>query len=403
MLWLLCSRLGDNANGSYDQLPGLERTALEDPEFRMGCGILEADIDVDAFNGMSGTWVTYPLMKECKASDILREGCLALEAFAFVNADGQLTLARLGDSRDTPVITLTSAYTMPDEQAKVYVDEESIHPVVKWRANFDPVENDFDLEHITIDAELLQRYPNKDDPFEIESRGIGVDVPVQLRDKQRLARGFPMSLSMLDQKARSFQVRGGRGRLIVERTFRLAAVAARVGDVVSIGFEGPDLEGGSINGRLARVVGRRPRWRSNAVDLVLEVFEAVYRVAPSSIIAAVSTTDSANDTIELSTSDPDHASTSPQDDFHVGQLVRIWDMSAAAYEDAEIASILSGPPRLVFTGSLALTVETGRDWVTWGPLGTSDGTTANGDDESDWLYQMANDGVAAEGATRRWQ
>jgi hypothetical protein len=133
------------------------------------------------------------------------------------------------------------------------------------------------------------------------------------------------------------------------------------------------------------------------------VFEAVYRVAPSSIIAAVSTTDSANDTIELSTSDPDHASTSPQDDFHVGQLVRIWDMSAAAYEDAEIASILSGPPRLVFTGSLALTVETGRDWVTWGPLGTSDGTTANGDDESDWLYQMANDGVAAEGATRRWQ
>jgi hypothetical protein len=401
-LWILTSRHGDTVNGAWDVLPGLDRTDLEDPETRMGCGILDDDIDTDAFTGLSGSWVTYPLMKETRASEILFECCLALEAFAYVKSDGKLSLQRLGDNTNTPVLTLDTSYTIADERPKIYTDEESIAPIVKWRLNFDPVEDDFDVEHITIDSELLQRYPTREEPKVIESRGLGVDIPQSLTDAQKLSRGFPMSMDALDVKARGFQVRGSRGRLIVERAFKIAAAVARIGDVVTIGFEGADCEGGSINGRLARVVGRRPNWRDGRVDLKLEVFESVYRLAPSAVIASKSTTSVTDDTITLSTTSPDVSDTSPTSDFHVGQTITRWDVSTGASESLTIASIPNGT-QLVFTTGLTLALEANRDWITWGTLGTSSGTSGDGDDESDWLYFMPASGTAAEGSTRRWQ
>jgi hypothetical protein len=401
-LWILASRHGDNVNGAWDVLPGLDRTDLEDPETRMGCGILEDDLDTDAFTALSGSWVTYPLMKETRASEILYECCLALDAFSYVKSDGKLSLQRLGDNTNTPVLTLDTSYTIANERPKVYVDEESIAPVVKWRLNFDPVEDDFDVEHITIDSELLQKFPTREDPKVIESRGLGVDIPQSLADAQKLSRGFPMTMDALDVKARGFQVRGSRGRLIVERAFKIAAAVARIGDVVTIGFDGPDCEGGSLNGRLARVIGRRPSWRDGRVDLKLEVFESVYRLAPSAVIASVSTTSVADDTVTLSTTSPDVSDTSPTSDFHVGQTITRWDVSAGASESLTIASIPNGT-QLVFTTGLTLALEANRDWITWGTLGTSSGTTGDGDDEGDWLYFMPASGTAAEGATRRWQ
>lgn len=400
-LWLLLSRYGDGVNGTYDVLPGRERTAVEDEEFRFGAGIDEDDVDDAAFTEADGYWVTYPLMRQCIARDVVFEVCIQTGRFCYVKADGTWSLARLGDSRDTPVLTLDDSYCLDDERPSVKVDEEGIAPRLVWRADYDPNTDEFILEHVSIDMELVQRYPQREEKYEVESRGIGVDISEHSGGRQQLRRAYPLTLSELDQIARSYQSRGGRGRLLLRRKFKLAASVARVGDVVTVGFSARDGAGGDVLGSSARVIGRRPSHAEGWCELTLEVFEPIYRFAPSSVIVARSTVSIANDTYELSTTAPDAAGSSPQNDFAVGDTVRIWDMSAGTSTTAVIAELLSGPPRLRFTAAVAAP-EANRDWLTWNTLGTSSGTTVNGDDESDWAYFMPDTGVAAEGSTRRW-
>lgn len=400
-LWLLTSRLGDAANGAYDVLPGKERVDLNDAEFRFGAGIDVTDMDVDAFTAVSGRWVTFPLMRECKSGDVVREVCWATESVAYSTSDGQLSLLRMGDNRDTPTVVLDDSYAIAGEHAHSWVDEDGIYPRVTWRLNYDPNQDRFTAEHVTIDSELMQRYPRREKALVIESRGMGLDLGAAAGSTQQLRRAFPMSVIELDQVARSMQVRGGRGRLMVRRKFKIGASVARIGDVVTLSFDAADHNGGTVLGRNGRVVGRRPSHIEGWCELTIEVFESVYRLAPSCVVTARTTVSIANDTLTLSTTAPDAAGASPQDDFHVGQTVRIWDVSAGSSTTRTIAAILSGPPRLRFTAA-APAIEANRDWLTWDTLGTSSGTSGNGDDEGDWIYFMAASGVAAEGDTRRW-
>jgi hypothetical protein len=400
-LWLLHSRLGDAANGPYDKLPGTERAVLEGKDRRMGAGIHQDDVDQNSFTSLTGRWAVFPLMAAIDARAVLREACLALEAFVYVS-DGKLRLGRLGDSGTAPTLTLGASTRVARVLPTSWVDEDSIYPRVKWSANYDPALDDFLLEHVTVDGDLIQRYTKREKTKSIETRALGVDTDGLLAPTaQRFARPFPMSLAELDQTARAFQVRGGRGRLMIEALFTIGASVARIGDVVTLDFDANDCDGGTVRGRNARVVGRHPDRRSGTCRLTFDVFDPTFRIAPSCTIVARSTVTLANDTLELSTTAPDAAGASPQDDFHDGQTVRIWDVSAGTSAVATIAARLSAPPRLRFTAA-APAIEANRDWLTWDTLGTSAGTTPNGDDESDWVYFVPNNSVMAEGPIRRW-
>ena len=400
-LWLLLSRYGDGTNGAYDVLPGVQRTAIEGEEFRFGAGLSEDDVDDAAISDASGYWVTFPLMRQCEVGDVLAELTLQTNTFAYVTAAGLLSVSALGDNRAASVLTLDSSYCIANETARVSVDEESIAPRLVWRADYDPNTDEYILEHVSVDMELVQRYPQREEPLEIESRGIGVDVSTHSGGRQQLRRPFPLTMLELNQLARSYQSRGGRGRLIIRRKFKIAAAIARVGDVVTISFSAKDGQGGDVLGSSARVIGRRPSHSEGWCELTFEVFEPVYRFAPSAVIVARSTVSIANDTYELSTTAPDAAGSSPQNDFFVGQVVRIWDVSAGTSTTATVAALLSGPPRLRFTAAVAAP-EANRDWLTWNTLSAADGPSSNGDDSNDWAYFMPDTGTAGNGNTRRW-
>lgn len=395
VLRLLCSRLGDGANTSYDVLPGAVRTSLGSTPFRFGAGIDTVDIEQFSFIDNGGPIVVYPLMTTTTVAEIIKEACIAADVFALTLADGRLALRRLGDNIDASVMTL-GIDTCTVDPPRIWVDESSVYPHLRWVLNFDPISNESTLVHNTIDAELLQRYPEAEDAFDVVTRGLSVDTGI-VTTRQRYAQNR-MTLAELDQRARSLQVRGGRGRLLVERRFKAAALLCRIGDVVTIAFTGTNGNGGDINGSSARVVGRRPQHTTGSVILTLEVFDPVFRFAPSSVIVGGGGT-----TLILSTTSPDSAGVQPEADYYVGQQLALWDVSAGTQQQLIIASISSAPPTLVFTTSVLGVVENGRDWLTWSALSVPDfGTTPNGDDENDWTFGVSDAETIVGGLIRRW-
>jgi hypothetical protein len=403
LLPALCSELGDGANGAYDLLPGVAAASYGLDGWQMGAGIHEDDIDDAAFMALPtyGNWC-YILDKTVNVGDLLGEWALFSGCFWYVTAAGLLSAQQQSETTAQSVMTFGASVIVGDTPVTTKVEESSIYPVIEIVTNYDPAEQAYKLTQVFQDGEMMRRYSQRHDVRRIEAKGISVDRHVPM--EQQFLHPAKLTEEQAKQTARGWQKSEGRGRLIVTCTTRLKGLRASLGDVVTIGFDGNDYEGGTINGREARVIARRPRFQDGRVDFVLQVLEPLYLFAPSGVITAVSTTSIANDTVTLSTTAPDVASTSPTSDFVAGQTVRRWDVSAGTSEVLTIASIPNAT-QLVFTAGVTGTVETGVDWLTWNTLGTntSAGDTANGQNEGDWDYLMDDDAVPAAGGVRRWR
>ena len=404
LLPALCSELGDGANGAYDLLPGVAAASYGLDGWQMGAGIHEDDVDDAAFAALPtyGNWC-YILDKTVSVGDLLGEWALFSGCFWYVTAAGLLSAQQQSETTAQSVMTFGASVVVGDTPPTTTVEESSIYPVIEIETNYDPSQQAFLVKQVFQDGEMMRRYSQRHDVRRIEAKGIAIDVGRRLMIPQY---NHPATLTeeQAKQIARSWQKSEGRGRLIVTCTTRLKGLKASLGDVVTIGFEGNNYEGGTINGREARVIARRPRFQDGRVDFVLQVLEPLYLFAPSGVVTTVSTTSIANDTVTLSTTAPDVASTSPTSDFVAGQTVRLWDVSAGTSQVLTIASIPNAT-QLVFTAGVTGTVETGVDWLTWNTLGTntSAGDTANGQNEGDWDYLMDDDAVPAAGGVRRWR
>lgn len=405
LLPALCSVHGDGANGAYDLLPGEEKASFGVEGFQVGAGIDAADIDEASFLAISnGDWC-YILDKPVTVGELLGEWAMFADAFWYVTAAGQLSAQVQGETTAQSVLTINAAVLAGDTPPTTKVEESSIYPVIEIETNYHPVSQDFRIKHVFEDGELMRRYTQRQDVRKIQAKGIAVDRRTGDGEHPQFFNN-PATVSEEAVRAfgRSMQKAEGRGRLIVTCTTRLKGLRAALGDVVTIGFEGNDYEGGTISGREARVIARRPRFQDGKVDFVLQVLEPLFLFAPSCVVTAVTTTNVANDTLTFSTTAPDVASTSPTSDLVAGQTVRLWDVSAGT---SQVGTILSIPnaTQVVLTAGVTGTVETSVDWLTWNTLGTntSAGDTANGHNEGDWAFHMDDDAVPAAGNVRRWR
>lgn len=402
LLPALCSVHGDAANGAYDLLPGVTAATYGLDSWYMGAGIDENDVDDAAFGAITNHRWCYILDKTVSVGELLGEWAMFADAFWYVTPAGLLSAQLQSETTAQAVMTLNAAMLVGDAPQTTVVEESSIFPVVEVSTNYDPALQEYRIKHVFQDGEMMRRYSQRQDVRRVEAKGIAVDrhVPAD----QKFIHPATYSEEEIRNRGRRWQKAEGRGRLIVNCTTRLKGLLAGLGDIVAIGFDGNDYEGGTINGRDARVIARRPRFADGKVDFTLQVLEPLYLFAPTGIVTTVGTTSIANDTVTLSTTAPDVASTSPTNDFVAGQTVRLWDVSAGTSQVLTIASI-PNTTQLVFTTGVTGTVETGVDWLTWNTLGTNSaaGDTANGQNETDWAFVMDDDAVPAAGGVRRWR
>lgn len=400
LMWLLVSVAGDGTYGGYDVLPGVERGNFQTYTWRMGAGIAAADIDVDSFDITSGLW-WYILDDAVTVGDVLKDWCLSAEAFWYVSRTGKLTAARMADVLGAGATTIDSSAL--DESRPVTVEylEDEIKPMIRIECNYSPIGKRYLVKDTTSDGEMSQRYPNNDETYVIQSKSIGIDVQVHEYPLE-FCRPVTMSRVELESKVRRMQKADGRGRLVVKCRTRFSLLSSYIGNLVELDLDVPDLEGGTLQGRTGRIMSRMPDYQAGTVDLEIEVMDTVFVFAPSATVTAVSTTSIANDTVTLSTTEPDVASTSPTQGFYVGQILRLWDVSAGSSQLLTIAALPTASS-IRFTAGVTGAVETGVDWLTWGTLGTSTaGAPASGYEEAQLAFFMGTGGPAA-GEVRRWR
>lgn len=404
ILQVLCSNLGDLANGIYDVLPGRDRSSFTFQTWRFGAAIDEADIDDASFNEVpAGFFWSYILDRTTKVGDIVREWAIVAEAFIYENASGQLAAAYAGDTSGAAVLTIDRTLLIATQPPLLYPDEESVFPIVTLKANYSPLIDDFEYRESHIDAELLQRYAQRDEATVFELKGVGVDVGATNGVLQHFVRSHPKTPGEMQDLGRRLQRSGGPARLIAEVPCKLAALVANLGDLVTLDFDATDFAGGTVRGRKARVVGKRPNYDAGVCVLTVHIVEPVFVFAPSAVVTAVATTSIANDTITLSTTTADLDDATPTDNFAVGMKVRVFDVSAGTSQELEIAAIPSAT-QIRLTAGVAGAVETGRDFISWSTLGTNAAlTSGSGLTEADLAYQMPDSGVPASGDVRRWR
>lgn len=313
-LFALTSILGDGANGAYDVLPGCNRaaTGLAGDEARFGAGIDQTEVDASAFVAAGAQVIpgwSYVIHKAVSVEDFLGDWCLAAQAFWFVDRLGQLTVQPLTEQRVSLTRTLTTDDVIGEPTLEVL--EDGIYPRATVTLGLSPWSGDY-LDTVTvIDEEMAARYPERQDTLQLESAGLalssaGIDRPTASRT----------DIEMLVRRA---MLEDGRGRLIMSLDVPMTCLTLELGDVVGIGFAGlPDYEGGDLNGRRARIIGRQPNFARGVVRLRLQVIEALVVVAPAAVIASV-----AGNVLTLRTTGPEVSSASPGNMFAATWLADI--------------------------------------------------------------------------------
>lgn len=393
-LFALTSRLGNAANGAYDILPGTDRdTGLQGEQLRFGAGIASTEVDASSFTALdsaTSAW-SYVIDGTIGVDEFLRDLCLVTEAFWYVDADGLLAVKKLSEQRVT-----TTALTVDDRvvigEPTVELLEDSIYPRARIRCGYDPLTGEHQDSVTVIDTEMADRYPERGDTLELETRALCLSETSIGRPRT--------SRAQLEHIVRRAMVDDGRGRLYVTLNATLAALTLDLGDVVTLGVDLPDYEGGSVNGRKARVISRRPRYDDGVVELRLQVQETLRHIAPACVIASA-----VGATLTLRTTGPETATSSPANMFAFNQNVDLVHVATGVVESFAVASV-TAPATVVLSSAPAFAVSGGNDYLVLttinanyaAPIGTT--ATADGYTPRDFAYQMPATTVPVES---RWR
>ena len=116
------------------------------------------------------------------------------------------------------------------------------------------------------------------------------------------------------------------------------------------------MAGGTIAGKYARVLSRRPDYDRGVVGLTLELLEPLQHVCPAAVIASA-----VGAVLTLSTTGPEVRTTSPGNDFGIGLYVRVYDVSAGLYERIEITNVST--TTITLASAPTFVVQAGIDYV----------------------------------------
>lgn len=395
ILQMLTSKVGDGTNGAYDVLGGFNRTRFGGFEFHFGAGINLSDISDTSFLdvGGAGGWSNV-IDGERSVEDVLFDFCLQLECFWYVDSTGRLTVKRLAEDQSIAPTTVNNDTIIGEPE--VTYDEEAIAPRISLKCNYDPVSGEFEGTVNVVDVDLAARYPSATDTLELESRSVVVD-PVAVGDSGTLPRPS-IGLAGVEVALRRMQVSNGRGRALVRFSAHLDLMTLDLGQIVQLTAAVPNFESGDV-AQAGRVVSVGPRIDEGEVDVVVELLDRAFVIAPACVIAS-----RAGAVLTLQTTGPECASTSPANMFGVGNFVAHWDVSASLLE---VNEIIARPAGNQITLAAAPTFAHGTgDFITVTQQGTSDiAANTTGQVPLDFTYQMPD--VPVVGSTvdveTRWR
>lgn len=384
LLKLLTSVVGDTTNGADDVLLGLtpsNGTEADAFGWRLGAGILLADVDTSAVNtaGRSVDW-WYFLAEPQTVGEVIADFCFVTDSFALTTAStGQLSFKPMSPS-SASVVTLTDA----DRVGTVTVDydEGAVYPHVVLRCGYRRDKSYAQAIEVN-DAEISERYPTTDATLELKCKSVSVGWA-----GDSLLAVPQSSVVDIEAKLRRYQCdEASRGAMYLSFSTNLDHAQRDVGDLVTIGFTNiPNLEGGSVSSGLARVVSVLPRWVDGLVEFKVQMLRGFRRVSPAAILASA-----AGATMTLATTGPEKNGSTPGRMWATGNKVRLWGVSANTSEQATVLSVTD--TTVVLTGAPVMVVQNNVDFITMDNATNAD-TNTTGDGyvpTTSFLFQVEDD------------
>lgn len=405
--FLLMSNLGTGAG--FDQLQGRASSSFDVAPWRIGAGLTAAEVDTASFATVQPPPFFISIDKQMTVEDLLSEYCLRTSTFTRFSRSGQLTILPMG-VRPTTTTSLAADIIDPETPPTIEHDEAALTPLLTVKTTYNPLDGEFKAIFNFVDADLLKRYPRNPRRRELELRMAAIDLGSAPATSARflVPNSFvnPVTVDpgeFADNIAREVQRGdGGVGRVFVNIAVTFAGLSIELGDAVSLpatlpnAFSGlPDFEGGTLAGRTFRVVGRRPEWSKGIVRLRLQLIEAALVIPPAAAIASA-----AGNVVTLSTTGPE-VGASPELDFWVGCVLRVYDVSAMAagaalpWDSPFVTAIQSSPPRLTLSAAPSFTVQSNVDYVILDPLNSDDGLSASGYSLIDMAVTVDSSGQVA--------
>jgi hypothetical protein len=376
LLWSMISSEGTGTG--FDVLPGRKPLDTYDAGWRFGAGLASTDVDSSSFLARPTPPHTIIIDVEKPLGDLLQEWCYLSGSAVVVTNDGVLTAISISHQRSTTGVIIGKENLVPDSGIDVVANESTITPIITVECDYSPLSKEYRAIVNLIDEDKIKRYPRSPRRREISLPSIGSS------DAETLARTdawqTQTSLSTSDITTLALDIIGGEGplaRIEVSITVTIDLLSLRLGDVVTIGsglpngFNAPDMAGGTISGKYARVLSRRPDYDRGVVGLTLELLEPLLHVCPAAVIASA-----VGAVLTLSTTGPEVRSASPGDDFGIGLFVRVFDVSSSIYETKEIVGVTATTITLVSATSFA--IQAGVDYVVIDPVASPSLATVSG-------------------------
>jgi hypothetical protein len=381
LLYVLTSKEGQAAT-SFDRLPGRATSSPYNAPWRLGAGLTTAEVDTASFSNLYESRTSMMIIDdERSVSDLLREWCLLNGTATRITSDGKLSTFSLAPQR-VAATTIGPDDVIPDSRIEVHADETALMPLAHVECSYNPFTRDHGVELNLIDTSLAKRYARNQARRELEFRSIGCSDGANI-DPEAPPFSHPAALPAGEIATIAADImRGDNGlaRRYVSLSLTMAHLDLRIGDVVTLSqtlptaFSTlPDLRGGTIVGKRARVVARRPRYDSGRVDVRLLILDNLLVVAPAATITVVVGT-----TLTLSTTEEEVSGVFVANDFIAGAAVRIYDVSGAAVHLTTVSSILSNT-QLVVAAAPPFAIQAGVDYIALSPAAsTVGGTSFNG-------------------------
>ena len=361
LLWTMLSNLGTGVG--LDVMPGRAAPNTFQAGWRFGANMAAADIDTTSFLARTAAPHTVVIDGEKPLGDILQEWCLLSSSAVVVTSDGVLTAIPINHQRSTTSVVIGKTNLVPDSGIDIVANESTITPLVTVECDYSPLSKENRATLNLIDEDKIKRYPRS-------PRRRQMSLPsIACRDAEKLVRddawAAPSMLSIGDIQNLAYDIVSGEGplaRIEVSITVTLDLLSLRLGDVVLIGsdlpngFNAPDMAGGTIAGKYARVLSRRPDYDRGVVGLTLELLEPLQHVCPAAVIASA-----VGAVLTLSTTGPEVRTTSPGNDFGIGLYVRVYDVSAGLYERIEITNVST--TTITLASAPTFVVQAGIDYV----------------------------------------
>jgi hypothetical protein len=398
-LQIMCSILGDGANGTYDVLPGRVPGA-DFPGVQVGAGIPEDWVDVaawEALEGIGGQCIFY-LEEETRLLDFLvNEISWRLGGYVYVTGEGKISFQRYRAA--VPAIEANSLAKADILAGSVSVldDESETIGRVSIECNFDPGSREFLSKQTIVFADLMGTYGDDLPAIELQSTSLwigggGSTLSSPPSSQWEIISSFDRIYSRTKDGVRKVRFRlpwQKHTTYLPGYTFKLTDDRL------------PDFAGDvGITGRTHEVTAASPDPTTGALEVEAEEIPRGFVIAPTAVVASYN---AGTGVITLDTTTDYHGS-EPSFDFPVGAELIIFDASAtppfsvttADYVDSTTASTIS---LLAGGGTIAAGDIITLKYIS-GLIGTTPAVNTLAD-VGDHLYQVGSDDkIASDEGTK---